>query len=232
MVTLVDSKVPNSEITNVYGALFKEIIMGMMKLSQYDDSVFLDLNRTKSKNIKDMGLYKETSQFRKAIKIFFYDVTQIFGFRFFYFDILLPEISLTINEIKKDINNISVWGKLESEIFTFESICRCANQKEDLSFLDTLFDTFFEIPENLLQIKKKVTDVIDELGNSLSSRPIILLKGFNYLLSGLENEIISSKINHLNILEHCSISLRNLLTDNRKVMYNNKEDLFKSIFYT
>lgn len=190
---LSDLQLTIQDIISKYGNLIKEVIHGLIRLVKYDDNVFLELNQSKSKNLKDIHLYKETSTYRKNIKIFFNDTSSFYSFNYFYGEILLPAISSTVNEIKLNMNNISVWSSLEAEIFCFESICRNIDNKGDLSFLDTLFDTLFEIPENLLQIKKKVTDVIDEIGNTLSQRPNILMKAFNYLLAGVDNSLISSK---------------------------------------
>jgi hypothetical protein len=63
--------------------------------------------------------------------------------------------------------------------------------------LDALFDTIFEIPENLIQIKRTVTNVLDEMGYILTLKPNILMKAFNYLLVGIENPLIMSKIINL-----------------------------------
>jgi hypothetical protein len=192
-MTLTDFQMLIPDIMSKYGLIIKEVILGLLKLVKYDDNVFLELNQSKSKNLKEIHLYKETSTFRKTIKLFFQDISSFYGFNFFYGDILLPAFTQTVNEIKKDMNNISVWAEIEAEIFCFESICRNIDSKGDLSFLDTFFDTLFEIPENLTQIKKEVTDVIDEIGNTLSHRPNILMKAFNYLLAGVDNPLLSSK---------------------------------------
>jgi len=40
--------------------------------------------------------------------------------------------------------------------------------KGDLSFLDIIFDTIFEIPDSFVQIKRTATNILDELGNKLS----------------------------------------------------------------
>jgi hypothetical protein len=104
------------------------------------------------------------------------------------------------------------------------------NKQGDISFLDTLLQTFFEIPENFIQIKRTVTDVLDEVAYLLSHNPTLLFKSFNYLIQSLDNPIISSKI--FCKLEHCSVSLKTILTDNKKIFYQNKADLLKSKIFT
>ncbi len=66
---------------------------------------------------------------------------------------------------------------------------------KDLSFLDPLFETIFEIPDSFVQIKRTVTDVLDDLGSIrvLSHKTNILMKSFNYLLQGLDNPLTLSK---------------------------------------
>ena len=192
-LSLTDHQILLPEITVKYGSIIKEIILGFLKLVKFEDAVFLELNQTKTKHLKEIHSYRETNTYRKTIKLFFSDTSHFFGFNFFYFEILLPVFTNTVTEIKNDMNNISIWSALEAEIYCFETICRNINTQNDLSFLDTLFDTMFEIPDNLTQIKKKVSDVIDEIGNVLSKRPSILMKAFNYLLVSLENPLLTSK---------------------------------------
>jgi hypothetical protein len=196
-MTLSDKQLSITDIMNKYGDMLREVIYGLINLAKFEDSLFIELNQIKSKHLKNFDDYKETGNTRKTLKMFFSDMTRFYGFNFFYNSILLPMMTETINEIKKDSSNISAWAMFEVEIFCFESICRNINTNEDLSFLDTIFETIFEIPENLIQIKKTVTNVIDELGNILSLKPNILMKAFNYLLVGLENPLILSKIFYL-----------------------------------
>lgn len=77
-------------------------------------------------------------------------------------------MSSTIAEIRTNMNNITAWAILESLLFCFESICRSIDAKGDLSFIDTIFDTIFEIPESFVQIKRTSTNILDEVGSKLS----------------------------------------------------------------
>jgi len=190
---LVDKQMKTEEIFERFGGLFKDLHIGLLKLVKFDDNVFVELNQAKSRNLKDQHSYKETISYRKSIKMFFNDSSNYLGFDFLYNSIILPALTETIAAIKSDMNNITGWALLEAEIFGFQAICRNIDEKKDLSFLDALFDTIIEIPENLVQIKKTATDVIDEIGSVLSYRPNIVMKLFNYLLAGLENELTTSK---------------------------------------
>jgi len=40
----------------------------------------------------------------------------------------------------------------------------------DLTFLDTFFSILFEIPEDLIQIKRTVTDILDETSQLLTKK--------------------------------------------------------------
>lgn len=104
--------------------MIKEVISATIKLVKFDNSVFLELNQMKARKVKDNHLLRETSEYRKVIKYFLYDFSREYSFDFIYTNILLPEITQTINEIKKDINNLSAWASLEAEIFSFGAICR------------------------------------------------------------------------------------------------------------
>lgn len=159
---------------------------------KFKNETFLELNQTDKKNLNNREAYEYTSRYRKTLKLFLEDSVNFYSFNFLYYEILMPAISNSIQEIKLDMNNVSAWADLETEIVLFSCICHKIDSNSDLTFLDTIFDTMFEIPENLIQIRKKVADVIDEMGQTLSLRPNILMKAFNYLLVGTESPFISS----------------------------------------
>ncbi len=189
---LSDLQVPTSEMIDRYGNIVKELVFTFLKMIKYKNETFIELNQIDKNKIKDQDSFNETSKYRKTLKLFFEDLANFYSFNFIYSEILLPVITKTVNEIKQDINNVSAWADLETEIVLFACICHKIDRNSDLVFLDTIFDTMFEIPENLLQIRKKVADVIDEMGSMLSKRPQILMKAFNYLLLGTDNPVVSS----------------------------------------
>ena len=69
------------------------------------------------------------------------------------------------------------------------------NSDADLSFLETLLVTFYEIPSNFIQIKRTVTDVLDRIAKLLSKNPNLLYKSYTYLLQGIDDPLIFSKLN-------------------------------------
>jgi hypothetical protein len=69
------------------------------------------------------------------------------------------------------------------------------NKDGDTSFLTDLLQTFFDIPDNFVQIKRTVTDALDEVAYLLSDKQNLLFSAFTYLIKSLDNEIISSKLN-------------------------------------
>jgi hypothetical protein len=184
--------VPTTEMIQRYGNIIKELVFNFLKMIKYKNETFIELNQTDKNRIKDQDSFNETSKYRKTIKLFFEDLANFYSFNFIYAEILLPVMTKTVNDIKQDINNVSAWADLETEIVLFSCICNKIDKNSDMAFLDTIFDTMFEIPENILQIRKKVADVIDEMGSKLSKRPQILMKAFNYLMAGTDNPLVSS----------------------------------------
>jgi hypothetical protein len=115
------------DIIQTYGELINKIIISMMNLVKFEDSVFLELNKYKSKKIKEVHLYKEKQNYRKTIKLFLHDIAGILSFNYIYNVILLPAITQTVELIKINIDNVGAWASIEAEIFCFESICSSKN---------------------------------------------------------------------------------------------------------
>ena len=73
----------------------------------------------------------------------------------------------------------------------------------------TLFYTIFDIPKEYSQIIRTVTDIMDNSAGILSDSKELLSKGFQYLINGLDNDLI---------IKYCSVSAKNLLSNNKEKM--------------
>jgi hypothetical protein len=46
----------------------------------------------------------------------------------------------------------------------------------------------------MTQVKRTVTDILDDVGKKISQRPNLLVKAFNYLIIGIDNPLLISII--------------------------------------
>ncbi len=64
--------------------------------------------------------------------------------------------------------------------------------KDDISTLSQLFEILFQIPDDIVQIKRTVSDIIDATSSILSNNTDLLIKCFQYLIKGLDNKLLIS----------------------------------------
>ena len=198
--------------------LFIQLIMNFMSLTKFDDEIFSKLNKHRTKSLQNDDEYNQTMDFRSAAKELLEDFLKNYDFNFIFNDIIFPEFKKIIDKIKENQNLITNWCKLENLLYNFSCICEYINP-DDPSFenVKILFYTIFDIPKEYIQIIRTVTDIIDNCSKYLSSDKDLLFKGFNYLVNGLDNELIT---------KYCSVSAGNLLKKNREIMSELREGLF------
>jgi hypothetical protein len=126
-IHLTEKQISPSKIIENLSSIYKNLILGLMNLIRFGANLFAALNQSKTKAVKKEEEYKNISEYRKEIRLLFQEFSQTFGFNFVYFEILLPEMTQTIAAIKIKVDDMSLWAKLESEIYTFECICRGIN---------------------------------------------------------------------------------------------------------
>ena len=118
----------NISIENIlqkFGSELGEIIISWFSLIKYDDQIFIELNKNKTKKLKIDEKYEDTKEYRECLKMFFKDICDFFGFTYFYNEYIIPQITSTVNNIKSNPNNITIWAYLEGLIYTLYSILRC-----------------------------------------------------------------------------------------------------------
>ena len=197
--------------------LFMQLIMNFIILTKFNDKIFSQLNISQTKNLQDNDEYNITLDFRKAAKDLLKDFIINYGFDFIFSEILFPEFKKVVLKIKENPNNITNFCKFENLIFIFSCICRYINSDEPyFENIIVLFYTTFDIPKEYTQIIRTVTDIIDNCASILSESKELLFKAFQYLVNGLDNDLI---------VKYCSISAKNLLSKNKEKISENRKDL-------
>ena len=205
------------EIMKNFKSIFSQLIVNFMSLTKLDDEIFSKLNQTFTKKLYNNDDYNRTLDFRKAAKELLDDFVLNYGFDFIFSNILFPEFENIISKIKENPKNINNFCKLENILFIFSCISKYTNS-EDPSFQNvlTLFYTIFDIPKEYSQIIRTITDVMDNSAGILSDSKELLSKGFQYLINGLDNDLI---------IKYCSVSAKNLLSNNKEKMSESRQYL-------
>ena len=205
------------EVMKYFKNIFIQLIQNLITLTMFEDEIFSKLNQCKPKKLENDEEYTTTMDYRISIKEFLEDFTLNYGFNFIFNEILYPEFRNVVSKIKEDIKNIKYWNKLENLLFIFLCISKEINHDEQL--LDNViifFLTIFEIPKEYVQITRTITDIMDNCSAIFSKDKNLLLKGFKYLVLGLDNKLT---------LKNCSMSAKKFLADNKEIMSDLKKDL-------
>ncbi len=205
------------EVMKYFKNIFIQLIQNLITLTMFEDDIFLKLNQSKPKKLENDEEYTNTMDYRIAIKELLEDFIVNYGFNFIFNEILFPEFKIVVSKIKDDVKNIKLWNKLENILFIF--LCISTEIKPDEGLLDNLtvfFLTIFEIPKEYVQITRIITDIIDNCSTIFSKDKNLLLKGFKYLVIGLDNKLT---------LKYCSMSAKKFLATNKEIMSDLKLDL-------
>ena len=204
-------------IINNFKNIFLQLVINFIGLTNFEDKIFVELNIKKTKALKDNDEYNITMDFREAVKDILLIYIDFFGFNSLFEEILFPQFKNIVGKIKEDQKNINNWCKIENLLFIFSNICKYS-QPTDPCFenVKVLFHTMFDIPKEYIQITRTVTDIIDNCSSILSQDKDLLFKGFNYLINGLDNNLV---------IKYCSVSAKTLLKDNREIMSELRDNL-------
>lgn len=206
------------QIFTEFSDIFTKFLYHLINLTKFNEEIFKKLNISKAKKLKNEDDYNTTIDYRESIRQFLESFVEYYGFNFIFEKVLFPEINKTIEKIKTNLTDLNLWGKLENLLFIFSCISKFIETKNESSFKDViiLFHTIFDIPKDFIQITRTVTDILDDCAQLLSYDKNLLLKGFKYLVNGLENPLV---------LKYCSLSCGNLLSKNKKIMAEIRVDL-------
>ena len=213
---LFDKKYTMDDIMKNFKNLFLKVISNFINLTKFDDQIFAKLNITKTKALKDDDEYNKTLDYRYAAKELLINFIENYELNFIFDDLLFPEFVKVVNKIKENQNNLNSWCKMENLLFIFSCICKYSKTSDkNIKNVIILFHTMFEIPSQYIQIIRIVTDILDNCSNILSQDKDLLLKGFKFLLNGLNNDLV---------IKYCSVSAKNLIKNNREIMSELRKD--------
>ena len=214
---LFDKNYSEKMIMDNFKTLFIQVISNFIYLTKFDDEIFSKLNISKTKELKDNDEYNMTLTYRSAAKDLMKDFVQNYGINFIFFDILFPEFEKVILKIKENQKSINNWCKLENLLFLFSFLLKYTNIEEP-SFEKVLiiFQYIFDVPQEYTQIIRTVTEIMDNCSGIISDSKDLVVKGFKYLIKGLDNKLI---------IKYCSVSAKNLLSNNREQMSELRQDL-------
>ena len=156
------------DIKNNFNNIYQNLIKNLISLMKFDDKTFQKLNQNKSKQLKNDDEYNTIKDYRYAIKPFFEDFCQNYGFNFIFNEIIYPEFNSIISNIKQNQNDISLWCKLENILHAVSCIMRAINIQEKqinekiFDNLKILIYTIFDIPKEFAQIIKTVTFIFED----------------------------------------------------------------------
>ena len=197
--------------------MFIQLIHNFIFLTKFEDDIFKELNISRTKNLENKDEYNYTIDYRLPIKELLEDFTLNYGFDFIFGDIIFPEFSNIISKIKENPKNISLWNKLENILYIFSCISKEIDPKnKSFNNVIRLFYTIFEIPKDFSQITRTITDIIDYCPKIFSTDKELLLKGFEYLVLGLQNNLT---------LRYCSKTAKIFLKNNKELMSEKKINL-------
>ena len=214
---LFDKNYSEKMIMDNFKPLFIQVISNFIYLTKFDDEIFSKLNVSKTKELKDNDEYNMTLTYRSATKDLMKDFVQNYGINFIFYDILFPEFEKVILKIKENQKSINNWCKLENLLFLFSFLLKYTNIEEP-SFEKVLiiFQYIFDVPQEYTQIIRTVTEIMDNCSGIISDSKDLVVKGFKYLIKGLDNKLI---------IKYCSVSAKNLLSNNREQMSELRQDL-------
>ena len=212
---LYGKQVSKQNILSQFKGTYIQLIKNMINLMIFPNEVFSLLNINKTKSLKNNDEYNDIKDYRYSISFFLKDFTRDYSFNFVYDEIIFPEFYQTVELIKQNQNNINYWSKFEGILYSFSCIAELINENE-INLLNVIFNTIFDVPKTLSQITRTVTNIIDEIKDIIGKNESLLSIIFKYLIERLDNELT---------LKYCSITIQNLLSSNKNILYKNKDYL-------
>ena len=205
------------EVMESFKNIFIQFFLNLMNLTKYEDDVFSKLNLSKTKALASNDDYNNTEDYRYIAKEIIEDFIENYGFNFIFVEIIFPEFNKVILKIKENQKEISSWGKMENILYIFSCSIEYINENDPIDNVLILLYTIFDIPKEFIQITRIITDIVDHCPNYiLSWNKELLTKCFKYLVNGLDNKLIA---------KYVSVSSKNLLMKNKKMMSELREEL-------
>ena len=214
---LSENKDISKVLLNNWKNIFFQLILNVTNLTKFEDEIFLQLNKKKTKALSNDDEYNTTKDFREAAIEIFEIIIKLYSFNIIFDGILFPEFKKAVSKIKDDQQSITNWSRIENILYIFSCICQYSKPTDPcFENVKILFHTMFDIPKEYIHIIRTVTEIIDNCPNLLSKDKDLLFKGFKYLVNGLDSDLV---------IKYCSVSAKNLLKSNREIMSELRDDL-------
>jgi hypothetical protein len=175
-----------------YLNIIDQVFSIMITKTKWSSDVFVRLNKEKYSSLKEDEDFKNQEQFRKSIRSLFLKISEYYSFNDLYVRYFQKEMVGLINSLKNDFANMKIWSAFEALIYCLGCICKRA-KVSDAAFLEEIMLTIMEVPIELTQINRTVTDFIDDVSEILHLLPELLKTSFLYLNKGLDNVLTKSK---------------------------------------
>eukprot|EP00340_Litonotus_pictus_P012832 CAMPEP_0170538384 /NCGR_PEP_ID=MMETSP0209-20121228/103278_1 /TAXON_ID=665100 ORGANISM="Litonotus pictus, Strain P1" /NCGR_SAMPLE_ID=MMETSP0209 /ASSEMBLY_ACC=CAM_ASM_000301 /LENGTH=920 /DNA_ID=CAMNT_0010840063 /DNA_START=276 /DNA_END=3038 /DNA_ORIENTATION=- len=200
-----------------YLQIIDQAIKSLISKAKWSTDIFIRLNKEKYSELKKDEDFANEENNRFCIKDFLLNVSSIVSFNQLYTAYFQKEVVNVISHLKDDLGNMKSWAIFEALIFCVGCISKRAIVS-DASILEEVLLTVIEVPIELTQINRTVTDLIDDVSEILNSLPEFIKLSFQYLIKGLDNPLTK---------KHCTISLHTLISHNKTYFVDYLDDLIK-----
>lgn len=186
-------KDPSINSDQEYLNIIDQVFRIMITKTKWSNDVFVRLNKERYSTLKEDEDFKAQEYFRKSIRTLFSKISEFYTFNNLYVTYFQKEMVNLINSLKSDFANMKIWSAFEALIYCLGCICKRA-EVSDAGLLEEVMLTIMEVPIELTQINRIVTDFIDDVSELLHLLPDLLKTSFLYLNKGLDNVLTKSKL--------------------------------------
>ena len=176
-----------------YLKIINGAIRSLISKAKWNSDIFELLNKSNYSDLKDDEDFNKQENFRFSIKEFLTNVSNTISFKEMYNMYFQKEIVNIIGVLKSDFGNMKNWSIFEALIFCVSCVAKKANLA-DSNLLEEILLTVMEVPIDLIEINRTVTNFIDVVSDILNLLPEVLKTCFQYLVKGLDNPLTKGKI--------------------------------------
>lgn len=207
----INCLVLHNDDPHVFISLIDDVINEIIRKSKWKTSIFEELNKEKYSKMKKNEEFEHEEDKRVYIKEFFTRISNIIPSIEIINKYIKPSFSIVCNDLKENSQSIKLWNSFESLVFILHSVIK--NLKlEEFTQIDDIFQVLLNVPLEISQISRSITDFIDEVKEMLSINPNSLTLAFQYLVKGLS----------LPLIRKCMIISLNTLISSNKLFFSSK----------
>lgn len=183
----------SDELYVPYLEIIDKVIIVISNKSKWSKSIFEKINKSQYKDFKDDDNFVDTNSMRVSIKEFFNNIGNVMSFKKIYNSYFKSKLEHCVISIKNNMTNINNWIEFESIMYVFSCLVRFSTSS-DLDDIERVLVTCYEVPLDLVQINRTISDTIDELSHMLNKLPNLLNSSFAYLVNSLDKDMCRCKI--------------------------------------